>query len=190
MRIKTKKLSKWLDPELIANHFALKFGDHGLSWLDSDGKDNGEWSILGVNPKEIICSRDINNLNNDNNPFFKLKKIDRGFWMGWLNFEAGAYIEPKNPWKNNEISTLWIASYDPIIKFNLVFNEIILEGTSSTEINKFEKIILNINAETEKNSIKNNLKFNFSKINLKEITNEFQTNILKVKIFAAEIYFN
>ena len=48
MRIKTKKLSKWLDPELIANHFALKFGDHGLSWLDSDGKDNGEWSILGV----------------------------------------------------------------------------------------------------------------------------------------------
>ncbi len=181
MRIKTKKLSKWLDPELIANHFALKFGDHGLSWLDSDGKDNGEWSILGVNPKEIICSRDINNLNIDNNPFFKLEKIDRGFWMGWLNFEAGAYIEPKNPWKNNEISTLWIASYDPIIKFNLVSNEIILEGSSSTEINKFEKIILNINAETEKNSIKNNLKFDFSKINLKAITNEFQTNILKLK---------
>ena len=45
MRIKTKKLSKWLDPELIAKHFALKFVDHGLSWLDSDGKDNGEWSI-------------------------------------------------------------------------------------------------------------------------------------------------
>ena len=131
MRIKTKKLSKWLDPELIANHFALKFGDHGLSWLDSDGKDNGEWSILGVNPKEIICSRNISNLDKDNNPFFKLKNINRGFWMGWLNFEAGAYIEPKNPWKKNEISTLWIASYDPIIKFNLVSNEIILEGTSS-----------------------------------------------------------
>ena len=62
MEIKTKKISKWLDPELIANHFALKFGDHGLSWLDSDGKDNGEWSFLGVNPKEIICSRNINNL--------------------------------------------------------------------------------------------------------------------------------
>ena len=104
MRIKTKKLSKWVDPELIANHFALKFGDHGLSWLDSDGKNNGQWSILGVKPKEIICSRDISNLNIDNNPFLKLKNIDRGFWMGWLNFEAGAYIEPKNPWKKNEIS--------------------------------------------------------------------------------------
>ncbi len=183
MRIKTKKLSKWLDPELIANHFALKFGDHGLAWLDSDGKDNGKWSILGVNPKKIICSRDVNNLDIENNPFLKLKNIDKGFWIGWLNFEAGAYIEPKNPWRNNEISTLWIASYDPIIKFNLVSNEIILEGTSSAELNKFEKIIVNINAETEKNSIKNNLKFDFSKINLKEITNEFQKNILKVKKF-------
>ena len=76
MRIKTKKLSKWIDPELIANHFALKFGEHGLSWLDSDGKDNGEWSILGVNPKEIICSRNISNLDKDNNPFFKLKNIN------------------------------------------------------------------------------------------------------------------
>ena len=149
MNIKTKKLSKWIDPELIANHFALKFGDHGLSWLDSDGKDNGEWSFLGVNPKEIICSRDISNLDSENNPFFKLKKIEKGFWIGWLNFEAGAYIEPKNPWKNNEISTLWIASYDPIIKFNLVSNEIILEGTNSAELIKYENIILIVNFRLE-----------------------------------------
>ena len=181
MEIKSKKLSKWIDPELIANHFALKFGDHGLSWLDSNGKDNGEWSILGVNPKEIICSRDINNLDIDNDPFLKLKKIEKGFWIGWLNYEAGAYIEPKNPWENSEISTLWIASYDPIIKFNLVSNKIILEGTNSAEIIKYENIILNIDTKTEISSLKNNLKFNFSKINLKEISNEFQKNILKVK---------
>ena len=68
-----------------------------MSWLDSDGKDNGKWSILGVDPKEIICSRDINNLHIENNPFFKLKTIEKGFWIGWLNYEAGAYIEPKNP---------------------------------------------------------------------------------------------
>ena len=181
MKIKKKKLSKWLDPELIANHFSLKFGDHGLAWLDSDGKDNGKWSILGVNPKEIICSRDINNLDIDNNPFFKLRNIDRGFWIGWLNYEAGAYIEPKNSWKNNEISTLWIASYDPIIKFNLISNEIILEGTNSAELCKYENIILNINTQKEKNYMKNNLKFNFSKIDLKELSNQFQQNILKVK---------
>ncbi len=181
MQIKTKKLSKWLDPELIANHFALKFGDHGLSWLDSDGKENGEWSFLGVNPKEIICSRDISNLDSENNPFLKLKKIEKGFWIGWLNFEAGAYIEPKNPWKNNEISTLWIASYDPIIKFNLVSNEIILEGTNSDELIKYENIISGIDIQREKKSTINNIKFNFSKINLKELSKQFQQDILKVK---------
>ena len=181
MKIETKKLSKWIDPELIANHFALKFGDHGLSWLDSDGKDHGEWSFLGVNPKEIIYSRDINNLDSDNNPFLKLKNIEKGFWIGWLNFEAGAYIEPKNPWKDSEISTLWIASYDPIIKFNLVSNEIILEGTNSAELINYENIIVNIDTQKGKNSINNDLKFNFSKINLKELSNKFQQNILKVK---------
>ncbi len=181
MIIKSKKLTKWIDPELIANHFALKFGEHGLSWLDSDGKVNGEWSILGVNPKEIVCSRDITNLDIDNNPFFKLKNIDQGFWIGWLNFEAGAYIEPKNPWKKNEISTLWIASYDPIIKFNLISHEITLEGTNSAELKEYENIICNIDPRKEKESIENNLKFNFSKINLKKISKQFRQNILKIK---------
>ncbi len=181
MRFKTRKLSNWIDPGLIANHFAYQFGERGLAWLDSDGKDNGEWSILGVNPKEIITSRDINNLDIYNNPFNKLKKIKKGFWIGWLNYEAGAYIEPKNPWKNNEISTLWIASYDPIIKFNLVSNEIILEGTNSDELNKYEKIIYSIDTEKEKNSINKIFKFNFSKINLREISTKFKQNILKVK---------
>ncbi|ABM73090.1 possible p-aminobenzoate synthetase [Prochlorococcus marinus str. MIT 9515] len=181
MNIKTKKLSKWIDPELIANHLALKFGEHGLSWLDSDGKDNGKWSIMGVNPKKIISSGNINNLDIGNNPFLKLKKIEKGFWIGWLNFEAGAYIEPKNPWKNHEISTLWIASYDPIIKFNLISNEILLEGTNSAELSKYEKIIYDIDPEKEKNSINKIFKFDFSKINLLKISNQFQKNILRIK---------
>ncbi len=181
MKIKKKKLNKWIDPELIANHFAVKFGEHGLSWLDSDGKENGKWSILGVNPKKIICSRDINNLDIENNPFFKLKKIEQGFWIGWLNYEAGAYLEPKNPWRSSEISTLWIASYDPIIKFDLISQKIFLEGTNSAELNKYENIIFNINPVIERNSIKENLKFNFSKINLEKMSQQFQKNILKVK---------
>ena len=31
-----------------------KFGDEGFAWLDSDGKENGEWSIIGIKPKKII----------------------------------------------------------------------------------------------------------------------------------------
>ena len=45
MKIKKIILEKWIDPALITHHLTKKFGDKGLAWLDSDGKENGEWSI-------------------------------------------------------------------------------------------------------------------------------------------------
>ena len=181
MKIETKKLKKWINPELITHHLAKKFGEEGLSWLDSDGKENGEWSIIGMKPNKIIESRDIKNLDKDNNPFDNLNNIQKGFWIGWLSYEAGAYIEPKNPWRTSDMATLWIASYDPIIKCNLIKKEIIIEGTKSDEIINYQNIINNINAEQEKKNIRKNLKFDFSKINIKEMTTKFQTNISKIK---------
>ena len=162
MKILSLSLNKWIDPELITRHLAKKFGEKGLAWLDSDGTENGEWSIIGIKPKEIIESRNINNINKDNNPFNNLKNIQNGFWIGWLSYEAGAYIEPKNPWRTSDMATLWIASYDPIIKCNLIKNEIIIEGTNSNEIMNYKNIITNINIEEEKNFIQTNLKFDFS----------------------------
>ena len=47
MKIKKIILEKWIDPALITHHLTKKFGDKGLAWLDSDGKENGEWSIIG-----------------------------------------------------------------------------------------------------------------------------------------------
>ena len=181
MKIETKTLNKWIDPELITHHLAKKFGEKGLAWLDSDGKENGEWSIIGVNPQQIIQSRDIDNLGKDNNPFNNLKNIQEGFWMGWLNYEAGAYIEPKNPWRKSDMATLWIASYDPIIKCNMVKREIIIEGTNLAELMNYKNIISNINVKKEKIAIAKNLKFDFSKINLDMMSTKFQENILKVK---------
>ena len=52
MKIKKIALNKWIDPELITHHLTKQFGDDGLSWLDSDGKENGEWSIIGIKPKK------------------------------------------------------------------------------------------------------------------------------------------
>ena len=181
MKIETAKLNKWIDPEVITQHLSKKFGKEGLAWLDSDGKENGEWSIIGFKPKQIIESRNLNDSKEDNNPFIKLKNIQKGFWIGWLSYEAGAYIEPQNPWRKSEMATLWIASYDPIIKCNLIKKEIIIEGTNSNEIMNYQKIIDNLNIEEEKVSIKKNLKFDFSKINLEEICTKFQDNIAKVK---------
>ena len=180
MKIKKIILEKWIDPALITHHLTKQFGDKGLAWLDSDGKENGEWSIIGIKPKKIIQSRDISNLEKTNNPFNNLKNIEKGFWIGWLSYEAGVYIEPKNPWRQSNMATLWIASYDPIIKCNLIKKEIIIEGTNSSELMNYKNIIHNIKT-TEENIIKTNLNFDFSNINLDEMAEKFQTNILKLK---------
>ncbi len=181
MKIKKIILEKWIDPALITHDLTKKFGDKGLAWLDSDGKENGEWSIIGIKPKKIIQSRDINNLDKTNNPFNNLKNIKEGFWIGWLSYEAGVYIEPKNPWRKSNMATLWIASYDPIIKCNLIKKEIIIEGTNSSELMNYKKIINNIKNIEGENFIETNLNFDFSKINLDEMAEKFQKNILKLK---------
>ena len=79
------------------------------------------------------------------------------------------------------MATLWIASYDPIIKCNLIKKEIIIEGTNSSELTNYKNIINNIKNIEEKNIIKTNLNFDFSKINLDEMAKKFQENILKLK---------
>jgi len=181
MKIKKINLKKWIDPALITHDLTKKFGDKGLAWLDSDGKENGEWSIIGIKPKKIIQARDINNLDKTNNPFNNLKKIEKGCWIGWLSYEAGVYIEPKNPWRKSNMATIWIASYDPIIKCNLIKKEIIIEGTNSSELMNYKNIINNIKNIEEENIIETNLNFDFSKINLEEMNEKFQKNILKLK---------
>ena len=181
MKIKKIILEKWIDPALITHHLTKKFGDKGLAWLDSDGKENGEWSIIGIKPIEIIQSRDIKYLDKTNDPFNNLRTIKKGFWMGWLSYEAGFFIEPKNPWRKSNMATLWIASYDPIIKCNLIKKEIIIEGTNSSELMNYKNIINNIKNIEEENIIKTKLNFDFSKINLDEMAEKFQKNILKLK---------
>jgi len=85
MKIKKIILEKWIDPALITHHLTKKFGDKGLAWLDSDAKENGEWSIIGIKPKKIIQSRDINNLDKTNNPFNNLRNIEKLNFVGLQN---------------------------------------------------------------------------------------------------------
>jgi len=181
MKIYSIKINHWIDPEYIAHFLSSKFGEKGLSWLDSDGSDNGTYSFLGIQPKKIIYSRNKINKIECDNPFEKLKKIEEGFWMGWLSYEAGYWLEPKNPWHQSELATLWIASYDPIIKFDLLNKEVILEGSKISELKKYEKLINQINISTVKESINKILYFDFSKINLNKISIQFKKNIIKIK---------
>ena len=181
MKINSIQINDWIEPEYLAHFLSSKFGENGLSWLDSDGSDNGKYSFLGIQPKKIMYSRNKTNEADFDNPFEKLKKIEGGFWIGWLSYEAGYWLEPKNPWHLSEFATLWIASYDPIIKFNLLNKEITIEGTEISELKKYEKLIKEINIPSVKENINKILYFDFSNINLNKISSQFKKNIIKIK---------
>tara|TARA_Y100001978_G_scaffold202638_1_gene224468 strand:- start:901 stop:2208 length:1308 start_codon:yes stop_codon:yes gene_type:complete len=177
MKVNSIRIKRWIDPELIAHFLASRFGEKGLSWLDSNGIENGEYSFLGVNPIKIIS---LNN-NTFENPFKSLKQLDKGFWMGWLSYEAGSWIEPNELWQKSEIATLWIASYDPIIKFNLLQKEITLEGININKLKKYQTIINEIDIKTIKDSLNKTLIFDFSKLDLDEKNKKFRDNVIKIK---------
>ena len=177
MKVNSIRIKRWIDPELIAHFLASRFGEKGLSWLDSNGIENGEYSFLGVNPIKIISS----NNNTFENPFKSLKQLDKGFWMGWLSYEAGSWIEPNELWQKSEIATLWIASYDPIIKFNLLQKEITLEGININKLKKYQTIINEIDIKTIKDSLNKTLIFDFSKLDLDEKNKKFRDNVVKIK---------
>ncbi len=180
MKVHSITINNWIEPEYLAHFLSSKFGEQGLSWLDSDGSDNGKYSFLGIHPKEIMYSRKNNKIDLDN-PFEKLKNIKGGFWMGWLSYEAGYWLEPKNPWHQSEIATLWIASYDPIIKFNISNKKVTIEGSEISALKKYEKLINEIDIPTVKENINKILYFDFSNINLNKISNQFKANITKIK---------
>tara|TARA_Y100000589_G_scaffold328632_1_gene373176 strand:+ start:9498 stop:10835 length:1338 start_codon:yes stop_codon:yes gene_type:complete len=177
MKINKIKVDTWIEPEYLAHFLASKFGEEGLSWLDSDNSENGKYSFLGLNPKKIIYSK-----NDDlDNPFERLKEIKNGFWMGWLSYEAGKWLEPKQPWQKSKMASLWIASYDPVIKFNLQKKEIILEGNSLETLKKYQQIINKMNIKEVMKYLNKNITIDSSKINLDNLNNKFKKNIIKIK---------
>ena len=148
----------WQSPKRIADLLIEEWGDAGFIWLDGDGSHQGRWVTLGVDPIEQICCRDdLSNIEQtNNNPFDCLKNLSPGHWTGWLSYEAGAWIEPKNPWKKNVMANLWIASHDPVIKFDLKNKKLWIEGTNQNRLQKIENLIkktdtLNIDKEADQN---------------------------------------
>ncbi len=199
MQLIQKQFNKWLSPEVVAEELIKEWGEEGLIWLDGDGSQYGRWVTIGIDPIEAICCRGIDTTE-DANPFKVLRELYPGHWTGWLSYEAGAWIEPKNPWKRNEMATLWIASHDPIIKFDLKKKIIWLEGQQKGRLKMMEDILIKIaNKDQSKNNSNNiyktktNLieinswKWLTSKANFKEHVNQLKEFISEGDIFQANI---
>ncbi len=134
-------LCEWKSPELVAYKLIEEWGEAGFVWLDGDGSDLGRWVTLAINPLEQFCTRELETSKTDANPFKILRELPPGHWTGWLSYEAASWTEPQNPWKRSSMATLWIASHDPILKFDLQKKELVLEGQDQKRLSIMEDFL-------------------------------------------------
>tara|TARA_Y100001968_G_scaffold212345_1_gene195514 strand:+ start:88962 stop:90320 length:1359 start_codon:yes stop_codon:yes gene_type:complete len=151
-----KELCCWQHPDFIAQELTKYWGEDGLIWLDGDNSKLGRWVTLAIDPIEQVCCRGLPNNINGSNPFEALRNLNPGHWTGWLSYEAGAWIEASTSWKSDDMATLWVASHDPIFKFDLHKNELWLEGYDRNRIEKFSHWLKTISKQNyeEKNDRK------------------------------------
>ena len=155
-----RQLCKWQEPELIAQELTKAWGEEGLIWLDGDNSQLGRWVTLAVDPIEQICCRGLPTEKYGSNPFEKLRSLTPGHWTGWLSYEAGAWIEPSNPWKLNDMATLWIGSHDPVLKFDLQKHELWLEGNQKKRFQKISNWLNELSKQIEIEQLSTNISLN------------------------------
>jgi para-aminobenzoate synthetase component 1 len=123
----------WRDPWQVVEAIAAELGAEGLVWLDGDGSDLGRWARLGFSPLQGVCCRGLPGSSGGQDPFAALANLERqsdgsGSWMGWLAYEAGAWIEPAAHWREPPMALLWAARYGHELVFDLQQQRLWLEG--------------------------------------------------------------
>ena len=124
----------WRSPASLAPLLAAEWGHAGLIWLDGDGTALGRWATLAVDPLEQRCCRGLPGDPGASDPFAVLSQLGPGHWCGWLSYEAGAWVEPGNPWQPDSMATLWLARHDPVLRFDLVEQRLWLEGQDAARL--------------------------------------------------------
>jgi para-aminobenzoate synthetase component 1 len=123
----------WQDPWSAACRLAERHGRDGLTWLDGDGTPMGRHAALGVAPQEVVECRGLPGEAGATDPFEALERLRRqgGLWMGWIGYEAGAWVEPGlGGWRTPAMATLWAGRYDPVLRFDLLGRRLWLEGSA------------------------------------------------------------
>ncbi len=120
----------WLEPRALAVVLAERFGRDGLVLLDGDGSPLGCRGVLGVAPVATVSCRGLPGDPGAADPFDVLADLERqgSPWLGWLGYEAGAWVEPAEHWQASDMATLWAARHDPLIHFDRGEERLWLEG--------------------------------------------------------------
>ncbi len=183
-----RQLCQWEAPNFVASKLIQEWGEEGFIWLDGDGSELGRWVTVAINPIEQFCSRNINESEKESDPFQILRELPPGHWTGWLNYEAASWIEPQNPWKSSSMATLWIASHDPILKFDLYEKKLWLEGINEKRLKDMKNFLKN---NLHKTHIESQNKMSMKKVESQSIPieswkwsltkEEYSKNVEKIK---------
>lgn len=126
----------WREPWQLVRALVRDFGTHGLVWLDGSGSPLAGIGRLGVAPPQQVVCRGLPGDPGARDPFAELAGMAAGggHWMGWLAYEAGAWVEPARHWQAPAMATLWAARHDPVLAMDAAQRKLWLEGSDSAAI--------------------------------------------------------
>ena len=138
----------WRPPERVVGGLCAALGAEGLVWLDSDGTAQGERSLLAVAPLEQRRCLGLPGQCGADDPFTVLAELaaDGGPWLGWLGYEAGAWVEPASHWRPPALALLHAVRPDPLVVFDHPARALVLEGSAPQRIEQIAELILAIPA--------------------------------------------
>ena len=121
----------WRQPLLVVQALAHHYGPAGLVWLDGNESPLAGIGRLGVAPHQQLVCRGLPGEANASDPFIALETMARsgGHWMGWLAYEAGAWVEPAAHWRSSPMASLWAARHDPVLAIDAQGQQLWLEGS-------------------------------------------------------------
>ncbi len=133
----------WNEPWTVVQALAAALGSDGLVFLDGDGSSLGQRSVLGLKPLEVISCRGLPGSPGAEDPFLALERMAGrgGPWLGWLGYEAGAWVEPGRHWQASDMASLWAARHDPLLHFDRPSRRCWLEGEDPGRLEAMRRLL-------------------------------------------------
>jgi para-aminobenzoate synthetase component 1 len=138
MRKALERPLPWCEPLPLLAALLPELEQPGLVWLDGDGSALGERSVLALEPLEERICRGLPGQPASEDPFRVLAELEGGGgqWLGWLGYEAGAWLEPDRHWLQPDMAQLWAMRADPVLVFDHRRRQLWLEGHDSGRIER------------------------------------------------------
>ncbi len=133
----------WRDPWAVARALAAEHGPAGLVLLEGDGGPLGNRAVLGAAPCERVECRGLPGAPGARDPFAALAALRAGggAWLGWLAYEAGAWVEPAPHWQASDMASLWAVRHDPLLHFDRQGRRLWLEGHDPARLATVERLV-------------------------------------------------